>query len=316
MRILVTRPAEDGAEIARLLAAMGHQALLAPLLTVRIHDGPPLSLAGIQAVLATSANGVRALAARTARAGTFRSSRSGRKPWRQRRPPDLSVYGAPRATPQRWPMPLPAGPIRLPAPCCMSAGAEGSRLAWPKSWPSAASRSGGWSFIAIEAASQLAAARRPGARGRPSRSGLVFLAPQRPGLCRSRRPGRALPTAKLIAVCISPNTARGLVAWLLGKYGSPRPPTRRPCWIAFKRLLRAHNSTYDCTKCESRLWLASDLPAAPGRQSNLERVTRLSSPALFCPRGPALTCCAAPPHFRVCSMKRSRTPKTLAGPIR
>lgn len=65
MRILVTRPAEDGAEIARLLADMGHEALLAPLLTVKIFDGPKLTLDDVQAILATSANGVRALAART-----------------------------------------------------------------------------------------------------------------------------------------------------------------------------------------------------------------------------------------------------------
>jgi uroporphyrinogen-III synthase len=65
MRILVTRPAEDGAEIARLLADMGHEAMLAPLLAVKIFDGPKLTLDGVQAVLATSANGVRVLAART-----------------------------------------------------------------------------------------------------------------------------------------------------------------------------------------------------------------------------------------------------------
>lgn len=38
--------------------------MLAPLLTVRLFDGPRLSLDGVQAVLATSANGVRAFAAR------------------------------------------------------------------------------------------------------------------------------------------------------------------------------------------------------------------------------------------------------------
>jgi uroporphyrinogen-III synthase len=65
MRILVTRPAEDGVEIARLLADMGHEVLLAPLLSVEIFDGSKLTLDGVQAVLATSANGVRALAART-----------------------------------------------------------------------------------------------------------------------------------------------------------------------------------------------------------------------------------------------------------
>ena len=65
MRVLVTRPIADGAEIARRLADLGHEALLAPLLTVRFHEGAPLVLDGVQAVLATSANGVRALAART-----------------------------------------------------------------------------------------------------------------------------------------------------------------------------------------------------------------------------------------------------------
>ena len=65
MRILVTRPREEGEAIARRLAAMGHQTLLAPLLSVKFLDGAPLDLAGIQAVLVTSANGVRALVRRT-----------------------------------------------------------------------------------------------------------------------------------------------------------------------------------------------------------------------------------------------------------
>jgi uroporphyrinogen-III synthase len=46
---------------------MGHQALLAPLLETRWFDGPPLDLEGVAAILATSANGVRALIRRTAR---------------------------------------------------------------------------------------------------------------------------------------------------------------------------------------------------------------------------------------------------------
>ncbi len=71
MRILVTRPLEDGAEIARLLSVRGHQALLAPLLEPRFPEGPLLEegpvLDGIAAILATSANGVRALRRRTER---------------------------------------------------------------------------------------------------------------------------------------------------------------------------------------------------------------------------------------------------------
>jgi len=65
LRILVTRPREEGEAITRRLAAMGHQTLLAPLLSVKFLDGAPLDLAGIQAVLVTSANGVRALVRRT-----------------------------------------------------------------------------------------------------------------------------------------------------------------------------------------------------------------------------------------------------------
>ncbi len=67
MRILVTRPAQDGAEIAAKLAVLGHTALLAPLLEPRFHDGPDLMLDDVQAILATSANGIRALIRRTAR---------------------------------------------------------------------------------------------------------------------------------------------------------------------------------------------------------------------------------------------------------
>jgi len=65
MRVLLTRPLEDGAETARQLALRGHQALLAPLLSTRFLDGPEIVLDGVQAILATSANGVRALARRT-----------------------------------------------------------------------------------------------------------------------------------------------------------------------------------------------------------------------------------------------------------
>jgi uroporphyrinogen-III synthase len=66
MRVLVTRPEKDGAETARQLASRGHEALLAPLLALRFLDGPEVNLDGVQAILATSANGVRALARRTA----------------------------------------------------------------------------------------------------------------------------------------------------------------------------------------------------------------------------------------------------------
>jgi uroporphyrinogen-III synthase len=67
MRVLITRPAEDAARFAAALAAHGHQAICVSLLTVHFLEGPPLALDAVQAVLATSANGVRALVRRTQR---------------------------------------------------------------------------------------------------------------------------------------------------------------------------------------------------------------------------------------------------------
>lgn len=67
MKVLVTRPVEDGEETARQLALRGFSPVLAPLLTTQFWDGPEVSLDGVQAILATSANGVRAFSRRSAR---------------------------------------------------------------------------------------------------------------------------------------------------------------------------------------------------------------------------------------------------------
>ncbi len=68
MRVLVTRPREDAAPLATALAAEGHETLIQPLLRIEPADPPPaLDFAGVQALLFTSANGVRALAALTGR---------------------------------------------------------------------------------------------------------------------------------------------------------------------------------------------------------------------------------------------------------
>lgn len=66
MRVLVTRPSEDAKATADQLKALGHKAIVSPLLKVVPLDGPPLDLSHVQAILVTSANGARALAARTA----------------------------------------------------------------------------------------------------------------------------------------------------------------------------------------------------------------------------------------------------------
>lgn len=67
MRLLVTRPKEDARAIAEALRKLGHEPVVAPLMELRLYEGPPLPLQGVQAALATSANGVRALARRTER---------------------------------------------------------------------------------------------------------------------------------------------------------------------------------------------------------------------------------------------------------
>ncbi len=67
VRALVTRPAEDAAETAARLRAMGVEPVLAPVTRIETMADPPLDLCGAQAALVTSRNGVRALVGATAR---------------------------------------------------------------------------------------------------------------------------------------------------------------------------------------------------------------------------------------------------------
>ncbi len=61
MRILITRPLEDGEATLARLKALGHEAIAAPLLDIRFREEASVDLAGVQAILATSANAIRAL---------------------------------------------------------------------------------------------------------------------------------------------------------------------------------------------------------------------------------------------------------------
>ncbi len=67
MRLLLTRPSDDAERLAALLEQRGHEPVVAPLMEFRAHTGETLALDGVQAVLATSANGIRALTTRTSR---------------------------------------------------------------------------------------------------------------------------------------------------------------------------------------------------------------------------------------------------------
>jgi uroporphyrinogen-III synthase len=63
MRILITRPIEDAKPLADALEERGIAVLIEPLLEIRHLDDAEIDLDGVQALLFTSANGVRAFAA-------------------------------------------------------------------------------------------------------------------------------------------------------------------------------------------------------------------------------------------------------------
>ena len=67
MRVLITRPRDDAERLAEALSPMGIEPLLEPLFHIDHTGGPKLDLDGVQALLVTSANGVRAFAARDRR---------------------------------------------------------------------------------------------------------------------------------------------------------------------------------------------------------------------------------------------------------
>lgn len=64
MRLLITRPRDDAEPLAALLDQRGIETVLDPMMTITDVEAPDVDLSGVQAVLVTSANGVRALARR------------------------------------------------------------------------------------------------------------------------------------------------------------------------------------------------------------------------------------------------------------
>lgn len=62
-RLLLTRPRPESRALAAALEAHGIDSLIEPMLTIRLDVGTRFDPAGVQAILLTSANGARALAA-------------------------------------------------------------------------------------------------------------------------------------------------------------------------------------------------------------------------------------------------------------
>jgi uroporphyrinogen-III synthase len=66
MRVLLTRPRAQSERLATILRRRGHEAIFSPLMEIRFVEGAAaIDLAGVHAILATSANGIRALSERT-----------------------------------------------------------------------------------------------------------------------------------------------------------------------------------------------------------------------------------------------------------
>lgn len=211
MRILVTRPLEDGMETAARLAERGHQALLAPLLEPRFSDGPPLEDSGagfedVQAILATSANGIRALSRRTARrdipvfaVGPQTAQDARRSGFADVRSADGDAKALAEAT-MRWAAP---GGVLLHVCAEDAPGALAENL-----------RSGGFkvrrcALYAIEPATCLPPEAKVALReGRMD--AVMFFSPRTARLFGALAEG--LPTDKLAAFCISPATAQVLAS--------------------------------------------------------------------------------------------------------
>ncbi|HKS90007.1 MAG TPA: uroporphyrinogen-III synthase, partial [Stellaceae bacterium] len=62
LRAIATRPRAEAEGLATALAARGIDTIIEPMLEIRCFAGPPPDIAGVRAVLCTSANGVRAFA--------------------------------------------------------------------------------------------------------------------------------------------------------------------------------------------------------------------------------------------------------------
>src|SRR5512147_1864047 len=67
MHALITRPQDDAKPLAAALAAKGIDCTIEPLLQIVPIEDTTINLDGVQALLFTSANGVRAFAAKSAR---------------------------------------------------------------------------------------------------------------------------------------------------------------------------------------------------------------------------------------------------------
>ena len=61
MRVIITRPEPDALKLKARIEDLDHEATVEPLMAVDFEDGELVDLSEVQAVIATSKNGLRAL---------------------------------------------------------------------------------------------------------------------------------------------------------------------------------------------------------------------------------------------------------------
>lgn len=206
MKVLVTRPLEDAEDSARQLAVRGHEALVAPILATQFHDGEPLSLDAVQAVLATSANGVRALARRTERrdlplfaVGPQTAEAAAQAGFAHVRNADGDARALAQAT-LDW-------ASRDQGPLLHVHGGQGAGAL------AAGLRDKGFvveEAVLYEVRAQALPAHAVAAMQQGAVEAVLFYSPRSAQLFRDTCLKQALPTGSLIAVCISPATASAL----------------------------------------------------------------------------------------------------------
>ena len=205
MHVLVTRPLEDGEEIAARLAEMGHTALLAPLLSPHFEAGPEPDFTGVQAILASSANGIRALVRRTARrdipvfaVGPQTTQEAAASGFTDIRNADGDAKALAEAT-ARWTTPDRGVLLHV-----CGAEAPGTLADMLTLRDFSVRRA---VLYRVEAARELAPEAREALAAGQMDAALFFSPRSAQIFCEL---AEDLPTEKLIALCISPATAKGL----------------------------------------------------------------------------------------------------------
>jgi uroporphyrinogen-III synthase len=205
MHVLVTRPLEDGEEIAARLAEMGHTALLAPLLSPHFEAGPEPDFTGVQAILASSANGIRALVRRTARrdipvfaVGPQTTQEAAASGFTDIRNADGDAKALAEAT-ARWTTPDRGVLLHV-----CGAEAPGTLADMLTLRDFSVRRA---VLYRVEAARELAPEAREALAAGQMDAALFFSPRSAQIFCEL---AEGLPTEKLIALCISPATAKGL----------------------------------------------------------------------------------------------------------